>query len=271
MTVVYTKEDLKAELLKLNKNIGFVPTMGYLHNGHKSLIEKSKSENEYTVVSIFVNPAQFLPNEDLDKYPRNKEGDIKFCEDLGVDILFMPKDVYFDYEPKVIAPKELASILEGATRPGHFDGVLTVLNKFFNLVKPKNAYFGKKDTQQLMVINNMIKSFFMNINIVPCEIIREEDGLALSSRNSYLDEEQRVMALKIFRSLTKAKNMIENGELDSNLIQKEMRGILEPLKIDYIEFVDKEFNKIDKIKLGESIILIAVYVGPTRLIDNIWI
>lgn len=271
MIVVNSTQELKKALLDLNGNIGFVPTMGFLHKGHMSLIQKCKEENDHTIVSVFVNPLQFLPNEDLEKYPRDKENDIKVCQQLDVDILFMPKDIYFDFEPKIIAPKELASIMEGATRPGHFDGVLTVLNKFFNLIKPKNAYFGKKDTQQLIIIKNMVKSFFMDINIVACEIVREEDGLALSSRNSYLDEEQKLMALKISRSLAKAKTLISNAELDAKIIQKEMRTILEPLKVDYIEFTDRELNRVDKIKPEESIILVAVYLGTTRLIDNIWI
>ncbi|MSN95645.1 pantoate--beta-alanine ligase [Campylobacter sp. FMV-PI01] len=273
MLIIRSVCELKKELSNLKGEIGFVPTMGALHNGHISLIEKSKTQNDYTVVSVFVNPTQFLPNEDFDKYPKNESNDIKICKNLEVDILFMPdkNEIYLENEPKILAPKNLANILEGAVRPGHFDGVCMILNKFFNLIKPKRAYFGKKDAQQIAVVENLVKTFFMNIEIIPCEIIREADGLALSSRNSYLDEEQKLYALKLSRSLLKAQNLINQGQVDTQMIKSEMKTILEPLKIDYIAFTNKNFQEISKIEINNTIILVAAVVGTTRLIDNIWI
>ncbi|CZE47327.1 pantoate--beta-alanine ligase [Campylobacter geochelonis] len=273
MQVITTICELKEHLKTLQGSIGLVPTMGALHKGHISLIEKSVKENDFTVVSVFVNPTQFLPNEDLDKYPRNEEGDKKVCELCKVDVLFMPlaKEMYFEDEPLIKAPAKIASILEGATRPGHFDGVLRVLNKFFNIVRPTRAYFGKKDAQQVAIVKNIVKTFFMPLEIVPCDIIREADGLALSSRNVYLDEEQKLSALKLSRSLLKAGNLIKSGEMDSNAIKLEMKKILEPLKVDYVAIVDREFREVSKVELENTIILVAAYVGNTRLIDNIWV
>lgn len=273
MEILRTISELKNYRNSLDKKVGFVPTMGALHAGHASLISQCRKENEVVIVSTFVNPTQFLPSEDLEKYPKNEAGDIKICENLNVDAIFIPKaeEFYTDSEPKIIAPKNLAEILEGATRPGHFDGVLQVLNKLFNLTKPQNVYMGKKDAQQLVIVRNMVKNFFMDIHIVACEIVRESDGLALSSRNVYLDEEQKMLALKISRSLIKAGNLTQNSEFDTKTIKEEMAKILEPLKIDYIAFVDRNFSEIPQIELGNSIILVAAYVGKTRLIDNIWL
>ena len=273
MQIFRSIKDLKVYRNSINSRVGFVPTMGALHEGHASLIKKCREENEAVFVSTFVNPTQFLPNEDFEKYPKNEEADIKICESLGVDAMFIPKadEIYGVTEPKVIAPLELSTILEGATRPGHFDGVLTVLNKFFNIVRPKNVYMGKKDAQQLIIVKNMVKSMFLDIHIEPCEIVRESDGLALSSRNVYLDEEEKLMALKISRALLKASNLVKDSEFDVKSIKPQMLSILEPLKVDYIAFVDREFNEISQITLSNSIILIAAYVGKTRLIDNIWL
>lgn len=181
--------------LKENKNlkIGFVPTMGALHDGHISLIKKAREENDIVVVSIFVNPTQFLAGEDLDKYPKKDESDKKICELCQVDYLFKPDitTMYEDDEVLVKAPKSQGFILEGFTRPGHFDGVLQVVLKLFNIVNPANAYFGKKDAQQLSLITQMVRNLYLDINIVPCDIVRESDGLAMSSRNVYLSEEER--------------------------------------------------------------------------------
>lgn len=256
-----------------DKKIGFVPTMGALHAGHVSLIKKCREQNDVAIVSTFVNPAQFLPGEDLQSYPKNESGDIKICESCGVDGIFIPnaEEIYGSYEPAVIAPKPLSEILEGKSRPGHFDGVLTVLNKFFNLARPHNVYMGKKDAQQLFIVQNMVRSFFMNINIVPCEIVRESDGLALSSRNAYLDEEEKLLALKLSRSLQNASALVKKGEISLNIIREKMLAALEPLKVDYIAFVDHKFNEISQIKPADSIILLAAKVGKTRLIDNIWL
>ncbi|NLK67025.1 MAG: pantoate--beta-alanine ligase [Campylobacteraceae bacterium] len=273
MKIIRTISELKEELKNLNGTIGFVPTMGALHKGHVSLIEKSKSQNDFTILSVFVNPTQFLEGEDLDKYPRNESADTRVAEICGVDILFLPKadEIYTKIEPLITAPKEIASILEGATRPGHFDGVLRVINKLFNITKPTRAYFGKKDAQQLIIIKNMVESFFMNIEIVPCETVREPDGLAFSSRNSYLNEEDKLNALKISRSLLKASNLIKKGELSSKEVIAEMKPILEPLQVDYIAIVDRNFKELQQAELKNTIILVAAYVNKTRLIDNIWI
>lgn len=255
------------------QKIGLVPTMGALHEGHKSLIQKCISENEVSIVSIFVNPKQFLKGEDLEKYPKNDEKDIEICENLGVSAVFLPKsdEIYFDDEPSIKAPEKFANVLEGKTRPGHFDGVLCVLNKLFRLANPNNVYFGKKDTQQLLIVQNMVKTFFMNINVVSCDIVRANDGLALSSRNSYLNDDELCQALKISRSLNKASTLINNGELDANDIKSQMLSVLEPLKIDYVEITNRNLEPVSKVELGKTLILVAVYVGQTRLIDNIWV
>ena len=273
MQIIKTVQALKEFVKDVNKTIGFVPTMGALHNGHASLINKSVKENECTIVSVFVNPTQFLAGEDFEKYPKNEAGDIKICEMCGVDAVFFPSadDIYKDNEPVILASKELSSKLEGAIRPGHFDGVLRIINKFFNIIKPNRAYFGKKDAQQLAIIQNMVSSFFMDIEIVPCEIVREADGLALSSRNTYLDEEEKMLALKLSRSLLKASNMVSSGIKKCEDIKKAMLEILEPIKVDYVAFVDRDFKDIENIKQNDTIILIAAYVGKTRLIDNIWL
>ena len=256
-----------------NKKIGFVPTMGGLHEGHISLVKRSKAENEITVVSVYLNPTQFNDKKDLETYPCNFNDDCKLLEENGVDYLFAPdyKVMYpDDFKYKVIET-DFSKLLCGAKRPGHFDGVCTILTKFFNLIKPTNAYFGKKDTQQLLIVENMVKSLFMYINIIGVDIVRSSDGLALSSRNSYLNDDELAQALKLSRSLMKASNLIKANQLNSIEIKKSMSSILEPLKVDYIEIVDKNLKQIENIELGNSIILVAAYVGNTRLIDNLWV
>jgi len=267
------------EFQKLRKNtqgtIGFVPTMGALHNGHISLIKQAREQNDVVVVSIFVNPTQFLEGEDLDKYPRKDKEDIEICQKEGVDIVFMPTidSIYNKDELKISAPKIRGFILEGAKRPGHFDGVLQIVMKLFNIVKPTKAYFGKKDAQQLALISQMERDYFLDIEIVPCEIVRDSDGLALSSRNVYLSKEERKRALSLSKALFRAKELIEQGELDTAIIQKEMEQILLPNveKLEYIAFVNRDFHQISKIEPNNTIILIAAFVGKTRLIDNIWV
>lgn len=275
MKIVKTVSELRELLKQYNdKSIGFVPTMGALHDGHISLIKRSRDENDIVVVSIFVNPTQFLAGEDLDKYPRRDEVDKKICELAKVDVLFMPNidDMYTgNDEVKVVAPALRGYVLEGFIRPGHFDGVLRVVCKLFNIVKPTNAYFGKKDAQQLVLIQQMVKDLFMDINVVPCELIRDNDGLALSSRNVYLTAEQRTQALAIPKSLKSAAKKIGMGELDVSVLRSLMSEIMGELNVEYIAFVDREFNEINKIEVKNSIILVAARVGNTRLIDNIWI
>ena len=273
MQILKTVQEVRQFRATCSGNVGFVPTMGALHAGHAQLLKSSVSQNDHTIVSIFVNPTQFLAGEDLDRYPRTPEADIKICELCGVDAIFMPdaNEIYSQIEPKILAPKELSSTLEGATRPRHFDGVCTVLTKFFNIINPTNAYFGRKDAQQLLIVQHMVKSLFMPINIVPVDIVRSSDGLALSSRNSYLNDDELAQALKLSRSLMKASNLIKANKLNSLEIKDAMNSCLEPLKVDYIAIVDKSLKPVDSIELGNTIILIAVYVGNTRLIDNLWV
>ncbi len=274
MEIFSKPEELINFRKSLKGSVGFVPTMGALHAGHLSLIKRSVAENDHTIVSIFVNPTQFLEGEDLDKYPRKMEADMKLCSLAGVDILFTPtpNDIYPNKDEVLIsAPKVKGYILEGYHRPGHFDGVLRVVLKLFNITSPTKAYFGKKDAQQLYLIEKMVKDLFLDIEIIPCELIREDNGLAMSSRNAYLSPAERNKALLLSKSLKRASNMITAGERDANKIKEYMMEILKEIKLDYVEIVDRDFNKIDEIKIGDTIILVAGYVGSTRLIDNIWI
>lgn len=257
----------------LSGSVGFVPTMGALHEGHIALIKRSVAENDHTIVSIFVNPTQFLEGEDLDAYPRKIEADLKICELAGVDALFLPTPLmmYENDELAIMAPKVKGFILEGASRPGHFDGVLQVVLKLFSITTPKRAYFGKKDAQQLFMIENMVKHLFLPIMIVPCEIVREPDGLALSSRNVYLSTTQRKDALLLSKSLKKATKLIIEGERDAVKIKTMMEEVLSPTKLEYVEIVDRAFNLLEKVETKNTIILVAARVGTTRLIDNMWV
>lgn len=256
-----------------DNSVGFVPTMGALHEGHISLIKKAKEQNKLVVVSIFLNPTQFLKGEDLDKYPKKEVADIKLCQLSGVDILFFPQvsDMYGADEVSVLAPKVRGYVLEGLSRPSHFNGVLTVVMKLLNIVTPTRAYFGKKDAQQLNLILLMTKQLFMDVEIVPVDTVREKDGLALSSRNAYLTLQERQEALKISSSLRKASAMVSKGELNAKDIIASMREILEPLEISYVEILSREFNQIQHVELGNSVILVEASVGSTRLLDNIWL
>jgi pantoate--beta-alanine ligase len=275
MVVVKSFEEFKSAREKLKGSVGFVPTMGALHDGHISLIKRAKEQNDSVIVSIFVNPTQFLEGEDLDKYPRKVEADTKICQMAGVDILFMPTidSIYNKDELKISAPAVRGFILEGAFRPGHFDGVLQVVMKLLNITKPTRAYFGKKDAQQLVLIEQMVRDYFLGVEIVPCEIVRDSDGLALSSRNVYLSKEERTRALSISKSLKSASRLIISGQRDVKEIIKSMREILEPNldKLEYVAVVDREFRLIDKIEENNTIILVAGRVGDTRLIDNLWV
>ncbi len=273
MKILKTTKELIDYRKSFTCSVGFVPTMGALHHGHISLIKEALKNNEKTIVSIFVNPTQFLAGEDFESYPNRYEADVKICELAGVDVLFMPTkdEIYFKDEPNILAPMKQSYILEGYQRPKHFDGVLQVVLKLLNLTKPTNAYFGKKDAQQLFLIQNMVKTLFLDTNIVPCEIVRDEYGLALSSRNTYLDDKEKKEALKLSKSLKIASQEIMRGELETEYIKVTMREILAPLHVEYIEAVDRKFNKIENIELKNSIILVATKVGKTRLIDNIWI
>ena len=274
MQILRTIQELKAWRKALNTNdIGFVPTMGALHNGHASLIQKAASENSAVIVSIFVNPKQFLAGEDYTQYPRKEQADLAMAKGCGASACFLPsEDEFYSGDDTLIsAPKELASVLEGQIRPGHFDGVCRVLNKFFNLIKPQRAYFGQKDAQQLLIVQKMVKDFFIDIEIKACQIVREADGLAISSRNAYLNEAELLEALKLSRALKKARSLIDLGTLSSAEIKKAIKEILEPLEADYIAITDRNLIARDNVVLDNTLILLAVRVGKTRLIDNIWV
>ena len=272
MKIITSPKKLIEYRKNLKGSVGFVPTMGALHEGHLELIKKARSENDYVIVSIFVNPTQFLPGEDLEKYPRKLEADIEICKKAKVDAIFTPTpdNMYSSDEVLIKAPKVKGYILEGFFRPGHFDGVLQVVNKLFNLTRPTRAYFGKKDAQQLYLINQMVKNFFFDIEIIPVDTVREKDGLALSSRNVYLSPEERKRALSISKALKRAAKLSSKIK-DINTLKKEMEQILDVDELQYIAFVDREFNYIKEIIPNNTIILIAAKIGSTRLIDNIWI
>lgn len=274
MIIVKTIEELQEAKRTLNGTIGFVPTMGALHKGHLSLIQQARSENDHLIVSIFVNPTQFLEGEDLDSYPRKDEADIKICQLAKVDILFMPTidAMYEADELRIGAPAIRGYVLEGEKRPGHFDGMLQVVMKLLNLSGATNAYFGKKDAQQLALIMQMVKNYFMDVKIIPCDIVRDDLGLALSSRNVYLKDEEKTRALCLSRSLKKATHMVMRGERSVNAIKEEMLHVLDEAdSVEYVAIVDREFKAIDEIQIGNTIILVAAWVGKPRLIDNLWI
>jgi len=273
MKIISHPLELKEYLKDENKTIGFVPTMGALHEGHISLIKKARDENELVVVSIFLNPTQFLKGEDLDKYPKKDDADKKICEMGGVDILFFPnaQDIYTKDEVSLLAPNVRGFVLEGTSRPGHFNGVLTVVMKLLNIVSPTRAYFGKKDAQQLNLISLMVKQLFMDVVIVPVETKREKDGLALSSRNTYLSDAQRKEALKISSSLHLASKMVHQDIFETSEIKKKMREHLNPLEIFYVEILNHDFEAIDTVELSNTVVLVEVKVGETRLLDNIWL
>ena len=274
MVVVRTIEALGEARQTLRGSVGFVPTMGALHAGHLSLIRRAKEENDGVIVSIFVNPTQFLPGEDLDAYPRKEQADLEICRRAGVAIVFMPtiEQMYRGDELRITAPAVRGFILEGTKRPGHFDGVLQVVMKLLNLTQPTRAYFGKKDAQQLALIGQMVRDYFMPVTIVPCEIVRDDDGLALSSRNAYLNDEERKRALCLSRALKRAGKMISAGERDTAVIQAAMIEVLQEAdKVEYAAIVDREFRALEEVKLGETILLVAAWVGRTRLIDNLWV
>lgn len=273
MEIITSPNALKAELKGGSASVGFVPTMGALHIGHKALIERAKAENDLVVVSVFVNPTQFLPGEDLERYPRREGADETICRRAGVDYLFVPSadTIYGKDEVALIAPDVRGYILEGTSRPGHFNGVLTVVNKLLHIVNPNRAYFGKKDAQQLMLIETMIANLFMDVQIVRCDTVRDADGLALSSRNAYLGAQERSAALKIPRALRRASNLVSQKITDVVRIRTEMLAELEPLEVEYVAIVNRAFEPLDEVQIGNTVILIEAVVGTTRLLDNIWI
>jgi len=256
-----------------NLSVGFVPTMGYLHRGHMELVKLSKLQNEVTVVSIYVNPIQFGVGEDYERYPRDLERDLAMCEDAGVDVVFAPEDqeMYPQLPSVKIDIPGLTDRLEGAYRPGHFNGVAVVVLKLLHIVQPDRAYFGEKDYQQLKVVERLVKDLSLPVEVVPVPTVREEDGLACSSRNVYLSPEERQSALAIYRSFLLAQKLFQSGNTDANLLKEAMKDFLSKhphvRKIDYLEITDEELNPVEEVKEGDRI-LVALYVGNTRLIDN---
>ena len=270
-TVKEVREQVK-EWKKQGLSVGFVPTMGYLHEGHKSLMDAARKGNDKVVVSIFVNPMQFGPTEDLATYPRDLNHDAALCESAGVDLIFHP-------EPEEMYEKDFCSFVDmtglteglcGKTRPIHFRGVCTVVNKLFNIVTPDHAYFGQKDGQQLAVIKRMVRDLNMDIEIIGCPIVREEDGLAKSSRNTYLSPEERKAALILSKTVALGKELAKT-EKDANKVVEAMKKNIEtePMaKIDYVEAVDAlSMEPVEKLE-GTCMLAMAVYIGKTRLIDN---
>lgn len=271
-TVSEIREIIK-EWRKAGYSIGLVPTMGYLHAGHGSLIKQSVKNNDKTVVSVFVNPTQFGPNEDLEKYPRDIKRDSELVQSLGGDIIFNPEpeEMYKKNNATTVKVEGLSQKLCGVTRPIHFAGVCQVVSKLFNIVTPDNAYFGLKDFQQYVIINKMVEDLNFPVKINPCAIVREESGLALSSRNVYLTDEERKSALSLNQSLNYAKSLISSGEKRASFIIDEITKIINNVpysKIDYVKIVD--IDTLDDIDTVENryAVLLAVYIGKTRLIDN---
>lgn len=274
--VVSTVNETRAQVKEWRKQgltVGLVPTMGYLHEGHQSLIKKAVEENDKVVVSVFVNPIQFAPNEDLETYPRDLEADTKLCDSTGADLIFhpTPEEMYPEGFSTHIQMDNLTKELCGKTRPTHFGGVCTVVGKLFNIVQPDKAYFGQKDAQQLAIIKRMVRDLNFDIEIIGCPIIREPDGLAKSSRNTYLNADERKAALILSKSIELGKQLVAEGERDAQSIIKAMTDKIntEPLaRIDYVNVVDAlNIEPLDTLK-GEVLVAIAVYIGKTRLIDN---
>ena len=271
-TVKEVREQVK-EWKKQGLSVGFVPTMGYLHEGHKSLMDAARKGNDKVVVSIFVNPMQFGPTEDLATYPRDLDHDAALCESAGVDLIFHPEAEEM-YEKDFCSFVDMTGLTEGLcgkTRPIHFRGVCTVVNKLFNIVTPDHAYFGQKDGQQLAVIKRMVRDLNMDIEIVGCPIIREEDGLAKSSRNTYLSKDERKAALILSKAVKLGEDMAKAGEKDTDKIVSEMIKLIEtePMaKIDYVQAVDAVSVKPVKEMTAPVLVAMAVYIGKTRLIDN---
>ncbi|WP_028258269.1 pantoate--beta-alanine ligase [Veillonella montpellierensis] len=274
MQIITTIQDMRhavREWKRQNSSIGFVPTMGYLHEGHASLIQRSVADNDHTVVSVFVNPTQFGPTEDLSTYPRDPERDQALCESLGADIVFFPdpSDMYHDPHVSVIV-NGLNEHLCGLSRPIHFHGVCTVVTKLFNIVTPDRAYFGQKDAQQLAIIKKMVEDLNTPVEIIGCPIVREADGLAKSSRNTYLSPEERTAALCLSKAIFHGQHIIHQGMKSDELLQA-MHAIIdkEPLaRTEYIEVVDACTMETVSVIDRPVLVAMAVYIGQTRLIDN---
>lgn len=276
MRIATTIEDVRQQVAQWKADglsVGLVPTMGYLHEGHQSLMDAARQACERVVVSVFVNPIQFGPNEDYDSYPRDLERDAAICEEHGVDLVFHPavEEMYPAGFATYVSDDALAGTLCGASRPGHFRGVCTVVTKLFNIVQPDQAFFGQKDAQQLTIIKRMVRDLNMPVRVVGCPIVRESDGLAKSSRNTYLSADERQAALVLSRAVAAGQQAVATGERDAAALKALMRSVLdaEPLaRVDYLEVVDGlTMQPIERIG-GEVLVAMAVYIGDTRLIDN---
>ena len=274
MKVVKKIDEMKRLRLKLAEPVGFVPTMGYLHQGHLSLVRRARSENQSVIVSIFVNPTQFGPLEDFSSYPRDTECDLALLKKERVDVVFIPSadEMYPPQFDSWVVVDKLARRLEGACRPGHFWGVTTVCTKLFNIAQPARAYFGQKDAQQLVVIKKMVSDLNMNLEIVTLPTVREPDGLAISSRNIYLNPGERQAATVLYRALTLALQLYAQGETDAERLRQKMIALLqkEPLaEIDYVSIANlRTLDELAKVT-SPALISLAVKIGKTRLIDNI--
>lgn len=267
-------QSLADSFRKEGRTIGFVPTMGFLHAGHVSLMRRARQECDVVVASIFVNPTQFGPNEDFDRYPRDEAGDRAACEAAGVDALFIPTTsaMYPDTPTVFVIVEGITEILEGAVRPGHFRGVATVVSKLFNIVKPYKAFFGQKDYQQCAVIKRMVKGLDMGVEVVVLPTMREPDGLAMSSRNSYLNPDERLKAATIYRALSAAEQLAKAGVRDPEALKDKMQAVVREekgIEIDYLEIVDPESLVRLASTQDRMVLLIAVRIGRTRLIDNL--
>lgn len=274
MQTVSTLADLRSSRLSLPGSVGLVPTMGYLHEGHLSLVRRARADCDHVIVSIFVNPTQFGPAEDLSRYPRDLERDLNLLQPLGADLVWMPtaEMMYQDGYQTWVEVEGMTRPLEGAMRPGHFRGVTTVVAKLFNAVQPHRAYFGQKDAQQAAVIRQMARDLNFPVEVVVCPIVREPDGLAMSSRNVYLDPDQRQAATVLFQALTAAKDAYEEGERDAESLRGMMKAVLagEPLaEVQYVSCADYDtLEELDTVK-GKALLSMAVFIGKTRLIDNV--
>lgn len=274
MKIVNTIAEIKALRRQIRGSVGFVPTMGYLHEGHLSLVRQAKTENDTAVVSIFVNPTQFGPTEDYATYPRDPDRDLALLRKEKTDIVFMPsvEEMYPKGANSWVKVNNITERLEGASRPGHFQGVTTVVAKLFNIIEPTRAYFGQKDAQQAIVIKKMVTDLNMNLEVIVLPTVREKDGLAMSSRNVYLSPEERRAATILFKALTSAQELYNSGETNAEYIRQQMTTLItgEPLaKIDYVSIADpdtlEELSTIDR----PALVSLAVKIGKTRLIDNI--
>ncbi len=275
MQIIKSPSELTAKLLvlrKQKKRIGFVPTMGAFHKGHLSLVKTARKNNDVVAVSIFVNPIQFGPHEDFKKYPRTLEHDLTLLRREKVDFVFVPsaKEIY-EKKVRFLNPGPLANVLCGPKRPGHFRGVVTVVKRLFDITLPDTAYFGQKDYQQARIIQEMVKRLKLRIKVVICEIVREKDGLAMSSRNRYLSRDERVRARALFAALRMGKRFIHSGARDTKKIEREVTHVLKPYvnQIDYVKLLDADRLRPLRHPKGRLVLAVACFIGKTRLIDNL--